>query len=388
MLRSLAVRTSDSGSSERYGLSVLIPLSILLLLITGSLSLFLLFLIRGDLSPRIAAAKIRNRFSKTVPTHFPNFHDAPYRRLVRHAPTHHPVLLNLQTSEGTGQACHPDVAYARNGFGSKGWKYWLVCTPYPYANYLHENPELFASHNGIDWAIPDGLKNPLIASPEGTKDYNSDPDLLFVDGRLWLYFRDSRFISGTAKAQVWLTTSEDGAHWTAPVGVLSASGEEAQLMSPALVYKDGRFFMWTVDRTDVGLQIEYRDSVDGLKWSSATACSVQGLSGREPWHIDVIAEEDRLSALLVSFQAPANYRLHYAYSLDGGLVWSAGPFLLEQAYEFEEYYQYRSTLLKVDSNPDRYRIWYSASNRRLMHSIAHLEMVRRDNTLEPSREAE
>jgi hypothetical protein len=75
--------------------------------------------------------------------------------------------------------------------------------------------------------------------------------------------------------------------------------------------------------------------------------------------------------------------LHYAYSLDEGNTWNVERFLLEPAYEFEEAFQYRATLLKTGSNPHKYRIWYSAANRRQMHSIAHLAMMRQNGNLEP-----
>jgi hypothetical protein len=363
--------------------AILIPALILLLAVAGCLASFLFLLFRGDLSPRIAIEKIRNRFRKNPPTQLPSFRDAPYRRLTDQPPRHHPVLLNLQTSEGTGQACHPDVTYVRNGLGTGRWRYWMVCTPYPYANFLHENPEIFASHDGIHWTIPDGVKNPLISSPVGIRDYNSDPDMFFLNGRLWLYYRETRFRSGPPEARIWLATSVDGAHWSSPVEVLAARGDEAQLMSPAVIHEHGMFRMWTVDRATNGLQVFQRESADGVRWGPPFPCSLLGLSEREPWHLDVIREEDRLSALLVSVKARANWRLHYAYSLDEGNTWNVERFLLEPVYEFEEAFQYRATLLKTGSNPHKYRIWYSAANRRQMHSIAHLAMMRQNGNLEP-----
>jgi hypothetical protein len=368
---------------KEYLVPLLIAALIFLLVVAGGLGSFLFLLIRYDLSPKIAIGKIKNRFRKTVPTQLPSFRDAPYRRLTEQTPRHHPVLVNLETSEGTGQACHPDVTYIKGGLGTERWRYWMVCTPYPYANFVHENPEIFASHDGIHWTIPDGVKNPLISSPEGRRDYNSDPDMFFLNGELWLYYRETQFKSGLLETRIWLTTSLDGAHWSSSVEVLAARGDEALLMSPAVTHECGAFRMWTVDRATSGLKIMRRDSTDGVRWGPPIPCSLVGLSEREPWHLDVIREEDRLSALLVSVKAGANWRLHYAHSLDEGNTWNVERFLLEPAYEFEEAFQYRATLLKTSSNPAKYRIWYSAANRRQMHSIAHLAMVRRNGNLEP-----
>lgn len=362
---------------------VLVFSSLLLLLITGCLATFLYYLVRGDLSPRIGIEKIKNRFSKKPPALLPTFRDAPYRRLTDEPPRHHPVLLNLHTSEGTGQACHPDVTYIPEGFGIGRWCYWMVCTPYAYANFVYENPEIFVSHDGINWTVPDGVKNPLFPSPKGIWDYNSDPDMFFLNGKLWLYYRETRKTRDIIESRIFLATSADGVNWSLPSEVLMAQGDEALLMSPTVVHQGGTFHMWAVDRAASGFQILRRESADGLKWSAPVECPVTGLLERKPWHLDVICEEDRLSALLVSLSTPPDWRLHYAFSFDGGKTWNAERFLLEPAYEFEEALQYRATLLKTGSNPHRYRIWYSAANRRDMFSIAHQSMIRENGNLEP-----
>jgi hypothetical protein len=361
----------------------LVIFSLVFLFMTGCLTIFLLYLLRGDLSPRIATIKIKNRLSNKPPILLPSFRDAPYRRLTDQPPRHHPLLLNLQTSEGTGQACHPDITYIPEGFGTRRWRYWMVCTPYPYANFAYENPEIFASHDGINWIVPEGVRNPLVPCPKGPRDYNSDPDMFFLDGKLWLYYRETRSVSGQKENRIYLTKSTNGADWIPPVEVMMARGVEALLMSPSVVQKDSGFRMWTVDRTAAGLQIMQRQSTDGVKWSAPVPCGVVGLQEREPWHLDVICEEERLSALLVSLKAIPDWRLHYAYSVDEGSTWNVEPLLFEPAYEFEEAVQYRATMLKTGSNPPTYRIWYSASNRRNMFSIAHQEVSRENGKLEP-----
>ena len=144
--------------------------------------------------------------------------------------------------------------------------------------------------------------------------------------------------------------------------------------------------MWTVEETGTGFQVVSRESDGGNAWTPAKPCELLGLSERRPWHLDVIREQDRLSALLVTVTRPPDWRLHYAYSFDEGNTWNVQPFLLEPAYEFEEALQYRATLLKTGSKPDSYRIWYSAANHRDMFSIAHQSMIRANGNLEPAHE--
>jgi hypothetical protein len=354
-----------------------------LLFVSVCLACFLFFLIRRDLSPSIAFAKIQNRLKNHPSTLLPVFADAPYRMLSKEPPRHRPTLVNLQTSEGTGQACHPDVTYIAQGFGPAGWRYWMVCTPYAYGNFVQENPEIFASHDGIHWTIPDGVNNPLISSPQGTWDHNSDPDMFFLHGKLWLYYRETRPISEPPENRIYLTSSVDGVAWTSPAEVLVARGEQALLMSPAVIHHNRAFRMWTVEKQKDRFHLVWRESTDGLKWSAPLQCTMIGLAERQPWHLDVIREEDRLSALLVSLTRIGDWRLHYAYSTDDGNTWNVAPFLFEPAYEFEAGFQYRATLLKIGSNPHTYQIWYSAANRREMFSIAYQTVVRENGTLKP-----
>ena len=116
-------------------------------------------------------------------------------------------------------------------------------------------------------------------------------------------------------------------------------------------------------------------------------CDVIGLeTGRELWHIDAIEENDRLSAILVSCtgQGGKGGRIHYAHSEDQGLTWIVGGFLLEQAYAFEAFLQYRASLRKVDDQSQEYELWFSAADVKGVFSIAYQRFTRRGNNLFPS----
>ena len=144
--------------------------------------------------------------------------------------------------------------------------------------------------------------------------------------------------------------------------------------------------MWTVEIHAGDLKLVRRTSLDGLNWSAPLIGSVMGLEeGRRPWHIDVIQEQERLSAVLVSCigLGGSGARLHYAYSEDHGLTWLAGDFLVEQSYEFEANIQYRATLRKAQENPHLYELWYSASSLTNVFSIAYMKLVREGNSVVP-----
>lgn len=359
-----------------YFLAILLALSVA----------FIAVLSRYGLPPKTALYKILARTGYAPERWRPVSHDAPYRRTVRaSAGLHRPALLNLDTSDGSGQACHPDVVHIPTGFGSRGWPYWMVCTPYPYQEERFENPEIFSSFDGVAWTIPDGGQNPLVPTPEHDAGHHSDPDMIFHENQLWLFYRKTLRRGGTRGNKLYLIRSTDGVRWSLPMEILSEhSGTE--LLSPAVIHDGACFVMWTVEKNSAEFRIMRRTSSDAIDWSAPVPAKIVGMAdGLHPWHLDIIREEDRLSAMLVSCigASGAGSRIHYAYSEDHGRTWFDTGFLLEQAYEFEANLQYRATLCKMPNHPAHYELWYSASNFENMFSIAYLRMVREEGKLFP-----
>lgn len=368
-------------------------LVVLLLLLESS---FLCVLACYEYPPKLALTKLSRRFRRflkgpmRLPPTLADFpydkNDFPYRRVKgSRNRLHKPLVINLETSDGTGQACHPDIAYLPEGFGPERWRYWLACTPYPYQNYMLENPEIFASHDGITWVIPDGLKNPVVPPPANPFDYHSDTDILFHQGELWLFFRETKRGDVPRQTTLFAMTSSDGIQWSSPAE-LFCDKNNLEPMSPAVIHDGCCFRMWTIEIHDGDYRIVLRNSKDGLHWNPPRFGKLVGLDPqRHAWHIDVIQEKDRLSALLVSSVGTPSTgeRLHYCHSMDGGNTWNVGPFLLEQIYEFEEMSQYRGTLRKMTDNPHLYEVWYSAFNKTAVASIARLRMIRVENELFP-----
>lgn len=339
-----------------------------------------------DLTPKALLYKLIGYLFEPPAGLRPVKHDAPYRR-VRAATNriHKPILLNLATSDGSGQACHPDVAHIPGGFGARNWTYWMSCTPYPYADYTLENPEIFASFDGLNWDIPDGLQNPLVQKPRNALDHNSDPDLFFHNNELWLFYRETLRSQSPAESRIYLMRSSDGIGWSVPIEVLRET-TGTQLLSPSLLHDGSCFRMWTVELRAGELQLMRRRSTDGISWTELPeAAQITGLeNGRQPWHIDVIKEKNGLSAVMVSCTkfGGTGSRIHFAHSEDG-LSWFAEGFILDQVYEFEANLQYRASLCKADDRSQDYELWYSASSLADVFSIAYLKLVRMENQLVP-----
>lgn len=343
-----------------------------------------------DLSPRAAFQKVLRRFV-TLPVDIQAMPSgAPYRQAAYSRPAHRPTLLNLETSDGSGQACHPDVVYVPRGFGAEGWQYWLACTPYPYANSSFENPEIFVSHDGVSWMVPYGLENPLVSTPRNDGSHNSDPDLVLRNGELWLYYRETLRSQRPGiipdQNRIFVKKTTDGIRWSKPVEVLSdATGR--QILSPSVIYERGFFRMWTVELEGGPLRLVQRVSRDGVLWSAPQACTVLRLKGeRQPWHIDVAREGDSLRAILVSCTGLGGKgcRIHYAYSDDDGQSWVVSGFLFDQGYDFESKLQYRASLQLLDASNSEYGLWYSAASTTDVFSIAYLRMRRVGDQLVPS----
>lgn len=347
---------------------------------------FLALLLRYNIAPKAAVRGIVTRLWPTSPTSPQEGNSAPYHR-IRPLPhgVHRPLLLNLETSDGSGQACHPDVTYIAEGFGANRWTYWMACTPYPFGDAVYENPELFASQDGIHWIVPLGLTNPLVPPLKTPGDHNSDPDILFKDKELWLFYRETQRSKSPNENKIYLIRSADAIHWSTPVEVLrDNTGRE--LLSPSVIYDGTHFVMWTIEVIAGKLVIVRRQSDSGTHWSEPTVASINGVEPpRSVWHIDVIQDEGRLSAILVSCLAigGAGAKIHYASSEDGGLNWSIHNLLLEPSYEFEAAFQYRASLLKCSGNSRCYDLWYTAASKKRVFSIAYLKMVREGNKLLP-----
>lgn len=101
------------------------------------------------------------------------------------------VKCNIQdpTSEIThGDVIHPCVRYIKEGYEGHHW--WMVYTPLYGWNDKLENPRLcYAEENGIE-KLPTMWKFYCIIEKTPPTGYNSDPTMLYHDGKLYVYWRE------------------------------------------------------------------------------------------------------------------------------------------------------------------------------------------------------
>lgn len=204
-----------------------------------------------------------------------------------------PVPIAFETYERSKQVVHPSAVAFPSAW--HGQRFWLALTPYPNSDTRVENPSIFGSGSGDDWAVPSGVTNPIAKTSRG---YLSDPELAYdpTSDELRLYYREvieTRHGHQKAKHRadvVYLTRSADGATWSQPQQITHDAGRF--VVSPTVARRsDGDWRMWSVDAGKRGCSAEetrliMRQSTDGITWSKAQAISFSQ-PGFLPWHLDV-----------------------------------------------------------------------------------------------------
>ena len=98
--------------------------------------------------------------------------------------THEPFEEDINR----GDVVHPCVRYIPEGYEGHCW--WMVYTPYYAANDKTENPILcYAESN--DLVPPTHWKIYCQVQRQPAKGYNSDPNLLYANGQLYVFWRES-----------------------------------------------------------------------------------------------------------------------------------------------------------------------------------------------------
>ncbi|WP_281659133.1 sialidase family protein [Halobacillus sp. Cin3] len=299
---------------------------------------------------------------------------------------HYPMLLDTPTYDGSGEVVHPDIEYIHEGFGSEKWRYWQAMTPLTGRSDQTENPSILASHDGAVWVEPGQNVNPIIPVPTtGSGDHNSDPCLVYHNGELIMYYRETRKSASPREQRIYHIKTADGVHWSNPVEVLiDGSGNPEGLMSPSVVRLNNQFVMFYVSGKESN-SLRRRTSADGLSWSSPQTCSTGGMPpGRVYWHIQVTPNVDRLDMIFASYPVSGSTGwLHYGYSTDDGFTWQTGEPFVDQLYDNETQRFYRASMRPTYDNPNIYEIWYSALGESNAYQVAYMNAIRINNKLYP-----
>ena len=117
-----------------------------------------------------------------------------------------------------GDVVHPCVRYIEEGY--EGHRWWMVYTPYYAANDKTENPILCYAESNVP-EPPTHWKFYCQVQGQPSKGYNSDPNLLYANGKLYVFWRESE-----------TERCEDNCYIRATFGGVVQNGEVQDIFGP------------------------------------------------------------------------------------------------------------------------------------------------------------
>jgi len=270
--------------------------------------------------------------------------------------------LEVKTYDGSNQTTHPSVLYFPEKWNR--WKLWMVHTPYPFSRDFFENPSIAVSNDGVNWISPDGLNNPLDLCEKVENDnkyHYSDGALVFREDQnvIECWYRYSK--NGVLE-QIWRKISKDGINWSNKQLMLETNARpENMIMSPAILWEDGKYKMWSV--TANPFRVQYREAVDGLNWTKPIALKLQLPKDVVPWHVEVKKTDLGYEMLLNVFDSKnkdVNTKFIMSSFSGDGINWPDFRLSLkspDNSGKWNGKMIYRSSFIKINK---LYIVYYSA----------------------------
>ena len=292
--------------------------------------------------------RVRNKIKQSQKDYgieyYENYHNASYK-------------LDLYDGKKDMHATHPKILNFEKKWN--GYKYWMIYSPYPYMNDEFENPCLVVSNDKVNWKTPAGLTNPIESKPENYQHgvvYNSDPHIVYNNdtNKIELYFRYVDDVSD--KVVLYRMTSSDGIKWSKKEAIITKKRSKQDLLSPAIIYENGTYKMWYVNRK----RVYYIESKDGFKYSEPIEIKLNYPIPRiRSWHLDAIKTENGYE-LLVSgyrFHEDRNSMNLYHFVSKDGKTFDKGTIVLRPSISsWDNKGLYRSTFMYEDGV---YYVYYS-----------------------------
>jgi hypothetical protein len=231
-----------------------------------------------------------------------------------------PGRIAIPTYDGSNQATHPDVVLERPA-GARP-RLVMAMTPYPFSDARLENPSVLVSSDGMTFAPPAGVHNPLAAAP--AIDHNNDPDLR-RDPRTGdyelLYLESLRpktqNLVALHSADLVTWTRRDAIHYDLAHGARF-------IVSPAAIDADGKTYLFFVDTEAHELQVI--SSSDGQTWDPGSAVRVElDLGAIKPWHVDVIRGDGAFALLISGYETEFSHQNVYLATSMDLVTWKLRP---------------------------------------------------------------
>jgi len=212
-------------------------------------------------------------------------------------------------------AGHPSVVYVPEGVS--GYNYWMSMTPLRSSQDDFENPSIVVSTDGVTWAEPAGVTNPIVPAP--ASGFNADSNLTW-DGEQFVML----YTEYTTAYKTFYLTSPNGIDWTAPALLRSTVPATAINASPSL-YKavDGTYMLWSVDvaASPRKVVLSTATTLDG-PWTTVD-CTIDAVIVN-PWHLEVKRFGGQFVMLFNTEDTFGRHQLVWMRSLDG-IAWEVHP---------------------------------------------------------------
>jgi coenzyme F420-reducing hydrogenase beta subunit len=294
--------------------------------------------------------------------------------------------LNIPTYDGSNQVVHPSVIDFLEEYGLPQWggyRFWMVITPYPYANDTYENPSVYTSNDGITWVVPPHIINPVNNAPGGwERGFNNDPDMVYDPDldEIRVYFR----FASTDQLKVKLIKIKKDYSISEPITVMSQSpwDQSDNTHRSLCIWRESshRWHMWGGGGTKIPpYNIYYRFSEDGIHWNLLERCvneegidPIQAL-GYSNWHISCKPNNRENRIEFLSFANPISSKgkgviLYAECNMKNPTLIRTpltDPILLPSKRGWDNGTLYRCSFsISEIGNSYHYRIWYSAASKK------------------------
>lgn len=268
--------------------------------------------------------------------------------------------LAIPTYDGSGQCVHPSVKFFTDQWN--GYHYWMAMTPYTDTDSIVENASIVVSNDGENWLVPAGLINPIVKQP--AVGYNSDPNLYFENGVLYLLNRHVNVISNKERIDVYL--SKDGIHWSEPIEILETNISEERILSPCLIKIEDTYALYTIDVVPSPNLFKMRtsDSITG-KWNPPQTLSDVVVPDSDIWHFEII-KYDHLYLMLLQEcligRDGHRGQLHLGLSRDGTRWNISETFFWRMCHDTWDKNIYKASFQPSLNGSNDFDIWFSAND--------------------------
>lgn len=239
------------------------------------------------------------------------------------------VLIKIKTpnfQKYKDDCLHPCIRYVEEGF--LGYKWWMVQSPYYGNNEKIENPILYFSK---DVEYPTNWEAIGVVSETPSKGYNSDPNLFYEDGKLWVFWRECNTLTcdnlNVSKATVGVSTTDGIIFSESQVYLTESQTNVDHELCPILIKKKETYYFYAAYyqlkpiRKNLGISVWEGNSLDRpdfkiseiIKVPTIYTCDkykqlqvgsqllfLPKFLKHDIWHFDIVMHKDQLYILSVA----------------------------------------------------------------------------------------